>query len=111
MDIRYFRNFLSSYFVDKAGILQRKKRYRYTLYIFNDQPTRVNGGKITEETVPLEIRVEAHQERLSFDITKTSTYDATFRLSWLEKYELTIRFKEKTVEFENYDCIEERVKI
>lgn len=105
-------NFLSPAFAERARIPRRRKRRSYTLWTFDDQPTRDNGGKVTEETTPLEVEVQNHRETISFDITKTSTYDATFGLPWLEKHEPTIRYKSKTVKFENCDCNRtERVEV
>ena len=41
---------------------------------------------------------------MSFDITKTSIYDAVFRLPWLEKHEPTIGYKERTIRFIGCAC-------
>jgi hypothetical protein len=47
---------------------------------------------------------------MSFDLTKTSTYDATFGLPWLEKHEPTIGYRDKTVKFEKCDC-DDRIEV
>jgi sugar (pentulose or hexulose) kinase len=41
--------------------------------------------------------VGIHRESIKFDITKTSIYDATFRLLWLEKHEPDIAYKARTI--------------
>jgi hypothetical protein len=43
---------------------------------------------------------------MTFDITKTNTYDAVFGLPWLELYKPAIRYKERTIRF--IDCEYER---
>jgi hypothetical protein len=39
---------------------------------------------------------------MTFDITKTNTYNTVFGLLWLELYEPAIRYKERTIRFTGY---------
>jgi hypothetical protein len=73
-------NFLSPVFREKCQIPYKNKIRGYTLYAFDNQPVRGNDGRVTEETVPLRVQVGTHVEEMTFDITKTSTYDAVFGL-------------------------------
>jgi len=39
-----------------------------------------NGGKMAKKTTPIPVDIQGHLERVNFDITKTSTYDAVLGL-------------------------------
>jgi hypothetical protein len=41
---------------------------------------------------------------LNLDMTETSTYNITFGLPWLKKYNPKINYKKKIIKFENCEC-------
>jgi hypothetical protein len=41
---------------------------------------------------------------LNLDITKTSTYDVIFGLSWLKKHNPRISYRKEVIKFENCEC-------
>jgi hypothetical protein len=74
------------------------------LYAFDNQPVRGNDERVTKETVPVRVQIGTYIEEIIFDITRTSTYDAVFKLLWLELYKPVIRYKERTIRFIEYNC-------
>jgi hypothetical protein len=62
-----------------------------------------NGGTVAKETIPISIDIQGHWERVNFDITRTNTYDAVLGLSWLEKYNPTINYKNRIIIFNGCD--------
>jgi hypothetical protein len=67
-------------FLKKAKIPQKIKQNPYSLYTFDNQPMLANKEKIDKKIRPIPVTVETHQKMLNLDMTKTSTYDAIFRL-------------------------------
>jgi predicted aspartyl protease len=63
-----------------------------------------NGGTVIKEITPITVDILGHEKRVNFDITRTSTYDAVLGLSWLEKHNLTINYKKRTMVFDGCDC-------
>jgi hypothetical protein len=55
-----------------------------------------------KEIISLRVQVGTYVEKIIFDITKISTYNAVFGLLWLELYKLIIRYKERTIRFIEY---------
>ena len=102
---------MSPEFQEKAGIQTERKENSYRLYTFDDLPTRENEGLVTDQTTALKVRVGTHEETMQFDITKTSSYDATFGLPWLEKHEPTIAYRNKTIRFDKCECKQSGVEI
>jgi hypothetical protein len=92
IDTRCLRNFISSEFVRRYSLLYTRKRKSYTLVAFNNQLVDSNEGKVTHKTLPYEVLIESHDEEIIFNIMVTSSYDAVFRLSWLEKHNSIIGF-------------------
>jgi hypothetical protein len=97
-------NFISPAFKEKHSIPYQNKRRSYQLVGFDNTPVRSNNGRVTEETSKLEVVVGTHRETMQFDITETSTYDATFGLPWLEKHEPDIAYKARTIQFDKCSC-------
>jgi hypothetical protein len=52
----------------------------------------------------ISVDIQEHWERVNFDITRISTYDAVLGLPWLEKYNPTISYKDRTIIFNDCDC-------
>jgi hypothetical protein len=63
-----------------------------------------NGGIVAKKIIPILINIQGHWERVNFDITKISIYDAVLGLSWLEKHNPTINYKDKIMIFDGCDC-------
>jgi hypothetical protein len=47
---------------------------------FNNTLVRSNGGRVIKEIFKLKVIVDTYLERLRFNITETSIYNATFGL-------------------------------
>ena len=73
-------NYMSPAFLRKAKIPQKIKQNPYDLYTFDNQPILTNKERIDKETKPIPVNVGTHQKMLNLDMTKTSTYNATFGL-------------------------------
>jgi hypothetical protein len=54
-----------------------------------------NKRKIDKKTRLIPVTVGTHQEMLNLDITETFTYNITFGLSWLKKYDPRINYKKE----------------
>jgi hypothetical protein len=63
-----------------------------------------NGGTVAKETILISVDIQGHWERVNFDITKISMYDAVLGLLWLEKYNPTINYKNRIIVFDGCDC-------
>jgi hypothetical protein len=63
-----------------------------------------NKKKIDKETGPIPVNVGIHQEMLNLNVTETSTYNVTFGLPWLKKYDPRISYKKGIIKFENCEC-------
>jgi hypothetical protein len=63
-----------------------------------------NDGKVAKETTLITVDILGHMERVNFNITRISTYDAVLGLSWLEKHNPTINYKERTMIFNGCNC-------
>jgi hypothetical protein len=97
-------NFVSPDFVKKAQFHTQAKKYQYTLYKINNQLMAENSGTIIKKTTPISVDIQGHWKRVNFDITRTNTYDAVLGLSWLEKHNPIINYKDRTIIFNSYDC-------
>jgi hypothetical protein len=64
-----------------------------------------NGGTVAKETIPISVNIQGHWERVNFDIIRISTYDAVLGLLWLEKYNLTINYRDRIMVFDSCGCI------
>jgi hypothetical protein len=63
-----------------------------------------NGGTVIKEIIPISVDIQKYWERVNFNITRISTYDAILRLLWLEKYNPTINYKNRIMVFDGCDC-------
>jgi hypothetical protein len=62
-----------------------------------------NGGTVIKETTLIPVDIQGYWERINFDITRTSTYDAVLGLSWLEKHNPTINYRDRIMVFDGCD--------
>jgi hypothetical protein len=63
-----------------------------------------NGGTVIKEITLISVDIQRHWERVNFDITRISTYDAVLGLPWLEKYNPTINYKDRIMVFDGCNC-------
>jgi hypothetical protein len=63
-----------------------------------------NGGTVAKKIILISVDIQGHWERVNFDITRTSTYDAVLGLSWLAQHNPTINYRDRTVVFNDCDC-------
>jgi hypothetical protein len=94
---------MSPDFIKKAQFHTQVKGYQYTLYRIDNQSVAENGGTVIKKTIPISVDIQRHWERVNFDIIRTNTYDAVLGLLWLEKHNLTINYKERTMAFDGCD--------
>jgi hypothetical protein len=100
-------NYISPTFKERHGISYTNKKKIYRLRGFDDTLVNSNGGRVTEETLPVTVRIGNHVETMSFDLTKTSTYDAVLGLPWLELHDPDLRFRARTIAFDRCECNKE----
>jgi hypothetical protein len=59
---------------------------------------------VAKEITPISVDIQGHWERVNFDVTRTSTYDAVLGLPWLAQYNPTINYKDRTMVFDGCGC-------
>jgi hypothetical protein len=62
-----------------------------------------NGGTVAKKIILISVDIQGHWERVNFDIIRINTYDAVLGLLWLEKHNLTINYKNRTMVFDGYN--------
>jgi hypothetical protein len=62
-----------------------------------------NDEIIAKKITPISVDIQGHWERVNFDITRINTYDAVLRLSYLEKHNPTINYKDRIIIFNDYN--------
>jgi hypothetical protein len=97
-------NYVSPAFFKKVKIPQKIKQKSYGLYTFDNQPILINKGKIDKEIGLIPVTVGIHQEVLNLDMIEIFTYNVTFGLPWLKKYDPRINYKKRVIKFENCEC-------
>jgi hypothetical protein len=63
-----------------------------------------NGGTVVKKITPISVDIQGHGKRINFDVTRTNTYDAVVGLLWLEKYNPTINYRDRTMVFNGCGC-------
>jgi hypothetical protein len=63
-----------------------------------------NGGIVTKKITLISVDIQGHWERVNFDVTRISIYDAVLGLPWLAQYNPTINYKDRTMVFNGCDC-------
>jgi hypothetical protein len=63
-----------------------------------------NKKRIDKKTRLISVNIGTHQEILNLDMTETFTYNITFGLLWLKKYDFKISYKKEVIKFENCEC-------
>jgi hypothetical protein len=63
-----------------------------------------NSGIVAKEIILISVDIQGYWERVNFDITRISTYDAVLGLFWLEKHNPIINYKDRTIVFDDCDC-------
>jgi hypothetical protein len=61
-----------------------------------------NGGIVIKETIPISVEIQGHWERVNFDVTRISIYDAVLGLLWLAQHNPTISYRDRTMIFNGY---------
>jgi hypothetical protein len=59
---------------------------------------------VAKEIILILLDIQGYWERVNFDITRISTYDAVLGLLWLEKYNSIINYKNRIMIFDGCDC-------
>jgi hypothetical protein len=59
---------------------------------------------VIKKIIPISVDIQGHWERVNFDIIRINTYDAVLGLLWLEKYNLTINYKDRIMVFDGCGC-------
>jgi hypothetical protein len=94
-------NYISPAFLRKARIPQKTKQNPYGLYTFDNQLMLANKERIDKKTRLIPVNIGIHQEMLNLDMTEIFTYDITFGLPWLKKYNPRINYRKKIIKFKN----------
>ena len=63
-----------------------------------------NGGTVAKKITLILVDIQGYWERVNFDVTRTSIYDAILRLPWLAQHNPTINYKNRTMIFNGCNC-------
>jgi hypothetical protein len=63
-----------------------------------------NGGTVVKKIILISVDIQRHWERVNFDITRISTYDAVLGLLWLAQHNPTINYKDRIMIFDDCGC-------
>ena len=69
------RNFVSSFLVNKKGLLTQKKKDAYNLMIINEDSLKSNDEMIIEEIIPLTMTFQQHHEELTLNVVRMINHD------------------------------------
>ena len=97
LDTGAARSFISTTFVHKANIPIQKKKHSYKLTIATGEKISEEG--IVNETVPVRIAIQQHNEVASFDIFEIATHDFILGMPWLKKHNPVVDWKNKQLRF------------
>ncbi len=67
----------------------------------------LSSGDVTHETIPLDVLLDNHSSRVTFNIIKTPSNPVILGLSWLEKYNPHIDWVARKLEFCTIECAHE----
>jgi hypothetical protein len=95
---------MSLAFLRKAKLPLKIKQNLYGLYIFDNQPILANKEKIDKEIKSISVNIGTYQKMLNLDMTETFTYNITFGLLWLKKYNPKISYRKRIIKFKNCEC-------
>jgi hypothetical protein len=104
IDSGCLNNFMSPDFVKKTQLHIQAKGYQYIFYGIDNQFMAENGGTVAKEITLIPVDILDYWERVNFNVIRTSTYDAVLGLPWLEKHNLTINYRERTLTFDGCGC-------
>ena len=74
------RNFVSSFLVNKKGLLTQKKKNAYSLVTINEDPLKSNDEMIIEEIIPLTITFQQHHEKFTLNIVRMINHDIVLEM-------------------------------
>ena len=98
-------NFVSSFLVNRKGLLTQKKKDAYSLMIINEDPLKGNDEIIIEEIIPLTMTFQQHHEELTLNIVRMISHDIVLEMPWLKMHNLNIDWETKVLTFERCDCV------
>ena len=75
------RNFVSSSFVNKKGLLTQKKKDAYNLMTINEDSLKSNDEMIIEEIISLTMTFQQHHEELTLNVVRMINHDVVLKMS------------------------------
>ena len=78
-------SYVSASAVFKAGLRPLRKQQAYPLHVANGQPMP-DEARITHEVTGVTLRIQEHQEEMTFDVFGLATHDIILGLPWLRKH-------------------------
>ena len=94
-------NAISTTKVQELGMKSCELEKPYTL----ETVTAQNVLRVNRHTLSLTVKIQRHEEKIAFDIVDLADYDVILGDPWLEKHNLTINWKQKTLEFDGCACV------
>ena len=70
----------------RKGFPRTKKKDPYDLFIVDRSTLPDRGGRVEEETTPLQTRIYQHQEELQFEIVRIASHEIILRIPWLKTH-------------------------
>ena len=98
-------NFVSEDLVKRKGFPRTKKKDPYDLFVVDGSTLPDGGGRVEEETTPLQTRIYQHQEELQFEIVRIASYEIILEIPWLKTHNPVINWEKRVLRFERCSCV------
>ena len=98
-------NFVLEDLVKRKGFPQTKKKDPYDLFIVDRSTLPDGGGRVEEETTPLQTRIYQHQEELQFEIVRIASHEIILGIPWLKTYNPVINWEKRVLRFKRCSCV------
>ena len=83
-------NFVSEDLAKRKEFPRTRKKDPYDLFVVDRSTLLDRGGRVEEETIPLQTRIYQHQEELQFDIVRMASHEIILGIPWLKTHNLVI---------------------
>ncbi|KFY06458.1 hypothetical protein V491_08615, partial [Pseudogymnoascus sp. VKM F-3775] len=97
-------DFMTQKVAKAKGFKVRLKTKPYPLTVADGELISGNNGMVTHETVPLEMTLHGHKERIRFDIMPIGNFACILGMPWLMKHNPCVDWVQKEVGFPYCKC-------
>jgi hypothetical protein len=99
-------NFMSLEWAKENQIPRIPKQNRYFLEMYNGKAIE---NPVTEETLPILVDIQQHQEKMVFDLVSRTDRDVVIGIPWLRYHNPTINWKTSKFTFDGCQCMNDTI--